>query len=73
MLSTFHITNSNNNTTDTSTHKAQLNVSECLNGKKVILGTDAGEKYAEIIKNLKTYAACGTRWNYQKIKQSNLH
>ena len=58
MLRTFHIKNGNKHVTQ---HHAeggdgkQLNVSECNNGKKVILGIDTGEQYVQIELNYQQY------------------
>jgi len=51
MLRTFHIAGSNKNETQQSAERTQLNLSECNNGKKVILGLDIGDQYAEIALN----------------------
>ncbi len=54
MLRTFHITGSNKTQTQGAEGK-QLNVSECDNGKKVILGIDTGEQYIQIKLNYQQY------------------
>jgi len=51
MLRTFHIAGSNKNETQQGAERTQLNLSECNNGKKVILGLDTGDQYAEIALN----------------------
>jgi len=43
MLRTFHITHPTSNEA-----QGQLNVSECLNGRNVILGIAQDDRYAEI-------------------------
>jgi len=47
MLRTFHIQNPIKQGADVS----QLNISECSNGEKVIIGIADGERYAEIALN----------------------
>jgi len=66
MLRTFHIAGSNNNATHQGTEDGQLNISECHNGKKVIIGIDTGDKYAQIALNYQQFEdLCGLRYTLE--------
>jgi len=62
MLRTFHLNNPNQQGAEVN----QLNVSECLNGKKVIIGIADGEKYAEIDLNYQQFEElCSLRYTLE--------
>jgi len=62
MLRTFHITGSNNKATHQGAEDAQLNISECNNGEKVMIGIDTGEQYTQIALNYQQFEElCGLR------------
>jgi len=70
MLRTFHITSGNTMRTQSAqenteqlTDNQQLNVSECNNGRKVLLGIDSGNNYAEIALNYQQFSElCDLRY-----------
>jgi len=62
MLRTYHI----NNPTQQGTEANQLNVSECVNGKKVIIGIADGERYAEMVLNYQQFEdLCSLRYTLE--------
>jgi len=77
MLRTFHIAGSNKNETQQGAEQTQLNLSECNNGKKVILGVDTGDQYTEIALNQQQFhELCDLRYEValseEKIEEQGL-